>query len=190
MPARTTHISWCTVLFVDYRSGSRDVLPLLGESAQETDLGKLGGDVVIPGNGPEGGRLVAIEMKRIEDLLQSEGSGKLGDTQLRAMFENYQEIWLLTMGRYRAGTGGRLEVFKGTKDYGKKEYWKPYSIGGRQVPYSYLESFLVEIQAMGVHLKQVDDLRMAAYWLLTADRWWSKEWSEHRAMKKFDRTGE
>lgn len=173
------------MLFIDYRAGSNELTPLLGDLAVECDLGEAG-DVLVPGNGPSGELLVAVEVKKINDLLQSETTGRLADTQLPRLLDNYGQVWLLAIGEYRSGLHGRLEV-RSTRDPSR---WRPYSFGSRELPYAYLESFLVEVQTIGVHYKGVTDATDAAGWLRILHRWWEKPWDKHRAMRKLDTSGE
>ena len=170
------------MLFVDDRQGSSELIPLLGLLAVETRLES--GDVVWSGQGPDGDLLIGVEVKKIGDLLSSETTGRLAATQIPRMLNRYQQVWLLTVGEYRAGRSGRLEI------RGSHGGWYPYRIGPRPVPYGYLEAFLVEIQVLGVHIKQVYDNRAAAQWLVCAHNWWQKPWEKHRAMRKLDRSGE
>ncbi len=139
--------------------------------------------MVCCGNGPSGGILVGVEVKKIQDLLSSISTGRLAATQLPTLLDEHSEVWLLTIGSWRAGVNRRLEV-RGHKN------WFPYRIGKRYVPVSYIESFLIEIQVLGVHVKQAHDIGEAVNWVMALDSWWGKPWDKHRAMRKSDRSGE
>lgn len=175
------------MLLVDDREGSAELIPILPYGLVEVFHGeKSTADVIIPGMGPAGEVLVGVEVKKLADLLQSETSGRLADTQLPQLFDmhgNY--VWLLSIGSYRCGYSGALEVYNH-----KHKKWFPYRVGPRAVPFAYLEAFLVEVSVMGVHIKQVPDLGTAAQWLVALHNWWQKPWDKHRAMRKVDNSHE
>lgn len=158
------------------------MIPLIPEATTFYGEGSTA-DVVCSGNGPSGEILVGVEVKKIPDLLSSISTGRLVATQLPKLLVDYSEIWLLTIGEYRAGVNGRLEI-RGHRG------WFPHKIGSNSVPLSYVESFLVEAQVMGIHLKQVSGEREAVEWLRALHKFWSKPWDKHRAMRKTDRSGE
>lgn len=167
------------MILVDTRDGSNELIPLL---AGCSPCLLPAGDICIPGNGPDGDVLIGVEVKKIDDLLQSITNGRLSATQLPAMVDNFSCLgrWLLTVGEYRNGRAGRLEV------KGSRGGFYPYRVGSREVPWGYVEGFLIELQTMGFGLKQVASNEHAAEWLERLDRFWSKPWLEHKAMKKFD----
>lgn len=179
------------MIIVDERDGSRELIDtFMALGADPNIMSTFHGvgstaDVIIDGNGPEGPILVGVEVKKVSDALSSESTGRLAATQLPELLLSgtFQEVWLLTIGDYRAGHGGRLELHKGGG------HWYPVTMGQRQpIPFTYFESFLVEVQALGVHLKQVADVRMACCWLTCCHHFWQKPWDKHKALKKFDRS--
>lgn len=169
------------MLMLDERSGSNELFKYLPD-AYPCYLDS--GDVAIPGNGPAGDILVGVEVKKIADLLQSESTGRLSGGQLPKFVVDYQEVWLLLVGEFRSNHRGHLEVLGSG---GNK--WRTYRIGSREVPISYIDSYLIELAAVGVAHKQVKNNFEAARWLLNLEWWWSKPWAEHKAMKKFDNSG-
>lgn len=169
-----------TVL-VDYRDGSKKLIayPPLDQAGEICTLSS--GDVCISGNGPDGPVLIGIEVKGLSDLLTSLANGRLQGEQVFKMVKEYGEVWLLYYGQYRpCPKTGTLQVMS------KKGKMQDYRIGTRLVPYGYLESFLVTLMHAGVNIKHVSDLREAANWIGCFARWWNKEWSEHKGMKKFN----
>jgi ERCC4-type nuclease len=58
------------------------------------------------------------------------------------------------------------------------------------VPYGYIESFLFDVAALGVHVKHAYDIREACVWLGVLHRWWSKRWSDHKGMRTLDSSHE
>ncbi len=167
------------MILVDDRDGSNELIPLLPDCVP---CRLTSGDVAIPGNGPEGEVLVGVEVKKVRDLLQSMETGRLAATQLPQLLVDYNHVWLLIVGEYREGRGGRLEV-KGS--HGR---WWTHRIGSREVPCGYVEGFLVELSTVGVNIKQVHDNGAAASWISLLARWWDRDWASHKALKKFDRS--
>lgn len=164
------------MIFVDDRDGSNELIPLLPDC---TPCRLDAGDVAIAGNGPDGDVLVGVEVKKMDDLLKSISSGRLGDIQLEPLVDNYYQAWLLTIGSYRAGRSGELQL------RGSRGNYYPYRIGNRPVPMGYVEAMLVELQALGLHHKHVYSNEDAARWIATLGRWWCKPWSQHRGLRKF-----
>lgn len=170
-------------MLIDDRAGSKELVfihPL-------DEIGVLHrldfGDVSITGNGPDD-RLVSVgvEVKSVADLLQSEGNGRLAD-QASGMLRIYDHSWLLTYGEYRSNPwNGRLDVKRG-------ERWRGETQQGRDVPFGYLEGFLLTLHAAGVTHKHVYDEQQAAAWLACLERWWEKPWDKHRSFHKFNRSG-
>jgi hypothetical protein len=170
-------------MIIDDRAGSLELamIPPLDEIAMVSRLES--GDVSITGNGPDR-RIMAIgvEVKSMSDLLQSLSTGRVQD-QLGRMLEAYDVCWLLTYGHYISGPFNNLQVWRGGRWHNEKQ-------GGRSLPFGYVESFLLSAGVSGVAHKHVQDENQAAAWLAVLERWWSKEWSEHRAFNKFNRSGE
>lgn len=133
------------------------------------------------GNGPDGPRTIAVELKSISDLMSSIGTGRWQATQLPGLLATYDEAWLLYYGAYRPGPGGVLQVRSG-------QGWRGFRLGPRPVPYGYLEGQLLDASATGCRLKWVHGIRDAAAWLQVAHRWWSKDWSEHKGLRVVDRS--
>lgn len=168
-------------MIVDDRAGSRELV-MIPPLDKCTMLSRLdSGDVSITGNGPIGLLSVGVEVKSVGDLLQSEGNGRLRD-QLEAMLRAYDVSWLLTHGSYRAGPFNRLEIMRGR--------WRTHRVGGRDVPFGYLEGALLTANAAGVSHKHVYDEEQVAAWLAVLERWWDKPWDKHRSFHKFNRAAD
>lgn len=178
-------------ILIDNRAGSQELVsyPPLNVHGKLCRL--AAGDVCITGNGPDDTILVGVEVKSITDLISSFSNGRLQDTQIPGMAENYAVSWLLYYGVYRPSpVDGTLQIFRG-----KQRGWVTYRIGSRAVPYGYVESFLLTLTAVGVNVKRVqhmmkeDALAECAEWIGVLARWWSKPWAKHRGMHAFDFSG-
>lgn len=168
------------MILVDPRDGSKELIPLLGDMCVPCHLES--GDVIFHGNGPDGDLTIGIEVKKVGDLLNSETTGRLAATQLPAMLKaSYWPCWILVVGSYRMGMRGELQVRH-------RGGWVPFKIGNRTAPYSYVEAFLIEVEVFGFKVKVVDSNESAAKWIEMAYRWWQKDWADHKAMLKFDKS--
>jgi len=143
------------------------------------------GDVALTGHGPNSSTIsVGVEVKSVDDLLQSIGNGRLAGTQIPGMLKLYDYSWLAVHGSIRPSTNNYLEIYK----YGK---WRNYEIGQTPVPYSYLEGFMFTLQMMSpVKVKWCYDLEEVATWVAVYDRWLSKPWEKHRGLTVFDKSRE
>lgn len=176
----------------DGRAAILECQPCKGTGRQlshiTTHRGEGGPDVLIVGQGPESPLLIAIEVKRLSDLLQSAHTGRLQaqDTgQLQVMTECYSQSWLLTYGAYRPTGDGGIEVPHGRE-------WRPLTYNGNpdgkpiQNAYQFLERMRVSVAALGVLTCHVSNEKEAARWIVEAlYGWWSKPWDEHSFTKVF-----
>lgn len=166
-------------IIVDRRAGSKELMdyPLPDASLDELPSA----DVMLVGNGPDGEVLVGVELKSVTDLVSSTSTGRLQATQVPAMLDDYDVCWLLVYGAYRAGVKeGELQIQKGPR------WWRKYRMGNREVPWSYVEAFLLSLSVVGVQIKHVYDMAEAARWIGVLDGWWSKPYDKHRAFRTFD----
>lgn len=149
------------MILIDSSAGSRDLVsypPLsnpklaclanLSSSSTSTAGSKSSADVSFVGNGPDGKEVIGIEFKSLFDLLSSIESGRLQDTQLPELRQEYDRPYLLYYGEYRCNQNGDLEiptpaVFKNRED--SQFYW---FIKG--VPYQ--GPFETKLQAMESYL--------------------------------------
>lgn len=169
-----------STVLIDDRAGSSDLI----DHPPLSTIGELcrldSGDVCLTGNAPNGPALVGVEVKTVLDLIASCNNGRLQARQIPQMLDDYDVVWLLYYGAYRPSIrGNTLQIQKGRQ-------WVGYRLGGRAVPYGYVEGMLLTLSAVGVRVKHVYDIREAAEWIGVLHRWWSKEWADHKGMKTFD----
>jgi hypothetical protein len=73
---------------------------------------------------------------------------------------------------------------------GKSNTWRKFHIGRREVPWSYLEGFLLTATTMSpLNVKWCHDFNEAAAWLAVFDHWLEKPWDKHRGLSVFDTSG-
>lgn len=170
------------MLWVDDRAGSRDLLsqPALSSLCELCRLDSA--DVCFQGNGASGPVLVGIELKSLSDLISSSSTGRLQATQLPAMLATYDISYLLYYGNYKSSSrDGTLLIERGNQ-------WRSWRQGPRSIPYSYLESFLLTVSALGVNIKHCSNLSESAEWISILFRWWSKPWQKHKGLRTFDKS--
>lgn len=104
-----------------------------------TDMELEFGDAMFGGNGEHGDCTVAIEHKRLSDLVTSMKDRRLSGHQLRGLWRAYDYVFLVVEGTWRPGPGGEIEELR-------KEGWRPFfstrdrhAVNYRQVV-SYLNS--------------------------------------------------
>lgn len=137
-------------------------------------------DIMFEGNGPTGAISIGIEVKTIDDLLQSIGTGRLQATQIPAMIPAYDVRWLLCYGVWKESpTDGSLRILRG-------KTFHTCRIGERLMPAEYLTSALWTVEAAGVRTWRVDTPQEAAQWVVSYCRWWSKRWEDHKGLEVFD----
>lgn len=157
-----------------------------------TSRGEGGPDVLMTGHGPRGPILVAVEVKSLRDLIQSADTGRLqaeGEGQLQTMLTDYDQSWLLWYGTVRCGSDGNLEEPGGSGPNGRC-LWRPFtkngSNGGKPLPCEYLDSTLIAVAAMGVHVHHVSNEKQVARWLASLYRYWSKPHEDHKFTHTFN----
>lgn len=102
------------MLFVDPRAGSQELVkPLtdLGLPVEEMTLEF--GDLYFTGRGERGAPLqIAIEHKKLPDLIQSMTNGRLQGHQLTGMLQTYDRAYLIIEGDWDSDTQGRVTMFQ------------------------------------------------------------------------------
>jgi ERCC4-type nuclease len=157
------------MIFVDRRVGSCELAPLLKTKAIVTELEF--GDVSFAGSNNETSLSIGIERKRIRDLINSIGSGRLSAHQLPGMLANYDRSYVIVEGVWRgdrqtgelliSSDGGRTfrSLYKGNKRW---------SVAG---VYSYLTTIETYL---GVPFRMTRDARDTARTIDMLYGWWQR----------------
>lgn len=173
------------MVIVDKRDGSRQLAycEALRDSAQ---LGTLEfGDVMLTGHGPNPDKplTVGVEVKSVSDLLSSIETKRLAGHQIPGLVRSYDHSWLLIHGAARPGADNYLEVNR----HGR---WQHFHLGRKPVPWSYLQGFLLTAQLFSpIRVQWVYNEEEAAKWIAVFDKWLSKKWDRHSALKVFNEAG-
>ena len=149
------------------------------------------GDVSFYGNGSSGTISIGIEVKEITELLSSQLSGRLQDTQMRGMVNDYDEghRWILHYGRYRANPlDGTIQTWKEGHAQ-RRAGWYTFKAGQRTISYSFLEAFkCCSAKEYGFSFMRVENIIEAAQWLAVLYHTWTRPYHTHKSMNVFDKS--
>lgn len=175
------------MILLDDREGSGPLFayPPLDTLASLTRLDY--GDAAFTGNGPTSTTWIGVEVKSLFDLVSSLDTKRLQATQIPGMLAEYDITYLLVYGLCRPcpRTGNLLVP--------GKRGWSPHHLGSRPVTYSYVYRSLLSLEAAGVRIVWLPQMkeegqRAAAAWLGEAYSWWQKDWNAHTLFQCFDQT--
>lgn len=158
------------------------------------------GDVAFIGNGSSSDISIGVEIKEITELLSSLISGRLQDTQMRGMINDYDSghRWILSYGRYRPSpVDGMIQTYKeghstrraGWYTFKIKTKDKSGKLIEKTVPYGFLEAFkCCSAKEHGFDFVRVEDIIEAAQWIGVLYRTWTRPYHTHKSMQVFDKS--
>ncbi len=159
------------MITVDYREGSKELVPVLskiGVPVKEEYLAY--GDVMFLGKGPDGPLLIGIEYKKLSDLLQSWYDNRLLGHQLPGMQNSFDINYLLVEGVYSCDTDGGMRVLR-------ERGWRKHESETR---YENLRGWLYTLQVCyGVTVLESPNLLSSAVQVAALYRWWVKDFASH-----------
>ena len=161
------------MIYLDNRTGSAELFTPLQRRRLPVVLTTLRfGDLAFAGKGPHGDVMIAVERKRITDLLQSLTSGRLSGHQLPGLVEEFAFRWLLVEGRYRETEDGWIEI---PRKHGKTDTVR--------LRFSALENYLITLTMKGGMLvHRAWDVEESCAWIEALYNWWTKkEFNDHRS---------
>lgn len=143
---------------------------------------------------------IGIEVKEITELLSSLISGRLQDTQMRGMINDYDDghRWILHYGRYRPSPAdGMIQTWK-EGHFQRRAGWYTFKMKMRDrhgnliektYPYSALEAFkCCSAKEYGFDFVRVEDVIEACQWLGVLYRTWTRPYHTHKSMNVFDKS--
>lgn len=149
------------------------------------------GDVSFYGNGSSGTVSIGVEIKEITELLSSLISGRLQDTQMRGMVNDYDDghRWVLHYGRYRPSpVDGMIQTWKEGHSQ-RRAGWYTFKPNNKSIPYGYLEAFkCCSAKEYGFDFVRVEDIIEAAQWIGVLYRTWTRPYHTHKSMQVFDKS--
>lgn len=187
------------MIFIDNRAGSAALVnhtPLGdGTIAQLTRLDSA--DAMFVGNGPTGTLLVGVEVKRIDELIAAQQSGRL-TTQVERMLDTYGRSYLAYYGYICTDDEDLLlyDISGATNyTYGVPEFPDHVyaSFGapidgnvGRKVPYAYLFNLLSDLDESGIRYVHCNTYADVATYIGRLHRAWSKPWASRTYLRTVD----
>lgn len=165
-------------LFTELRRFDIPVTALRLEMTDDQGRNVSMGDAVFSGSGPDGPVQVAIERKRLADLVVCMKDRRLS-RQLRDMRERcrYDRIYLVVEGVWRASQSGMVEILNGNG-------WSPMysSRDGEGITYQQIDGFLQSVAESGVVVCRTGHTGESAACYVSRYRWWQKPYHQHDAM--------
>ena len=168
-------------IFVDRRIGSGDMTARFSPGVAVTTTLPFG-DCAFIGQGPDGAPLrIGVEIKTISDACASIRSGRFAGHQLPGLLRDYDRIYVVLEGVYRAGPEGTLQLHRGSG-------WSTAEWGGCAWMYSELDGWINTVSEMaGVRVKRTSARPETTAVIYGLYHWWtSKDYEQHRSHIGFD----
>lgn len=145
------------------------------------------GDVMGVGNGPNGGIVWGVEIKKLGDVLDSMQTGRLAE-QLGKMQEDYDARFLLVEGDFRSADNGTLQQRKRRYVSGKwVEYWSDVMFGNKKkITYPHFMSWLLSVTiCSNTFYLHTTSRQETADTVVALDRLFTKDWDGHGSLNVF-----
>lgn len=171
------------MILIDDRAGSGHLHSPISARGIPATLTRLDfADVAFDGSGPQGSCAVGIELKRLDDLINSFQTRRFQAHQLPGMLQNYQRSILLVEGIYREAADGLIE--RGML-FGTRMNWLPHR---SRMTYQRLEAGLHTLQfCAGVTVLKTRDTEHTIAEILRLYHWWQKPWGKHDSHKSAEK---
>ncbi len=155
---------------IDTRPGSGELSSLFRTYGLQPERVKLEyGDLEFSGQGAKGECLIAIERKRINDLVASITSDRLAGHQLQGMARTYDVIYLIIEGLWR-NLNGHVEIRENST-------WFKAPIDPRR-----LNGFLTTLESKaGIIVRRTDRPEETVSMVVDLYRWWQQPWEDHKS---------
>lgn len=172
------------MILIDSRVGSNHLAKPLKRRGLPVELTTLKyGDLSFAGRGPRGGKSIGVELKTITDLLACIQSKRFTGGQLPGLVADYDVVYLIVEGGFRAGSDGVLELPRGGGE------WRAWGSRGprgarwaRPMMYRDLLGFLTSVETLaGVRVRRTITSADTVECVASLYSWWSKPWSAHHS---------
>lgn len=167
------------MIHIDTRIGSRHlVAPLELRGLPVTQDTMEFGDIAFGGHDADGDTSVGIELKKLDDLINSLTTKRFQAHQLPGMLRTYPWPILIIEGLYRESSDGLIE--KGVL-FGPRLNWMRHR---SSMTYQRLEGTLYTLTfATGVSVLKTRDHDHTVAEIARLYHWWSKPWEAHQSHK-------
>lgn len=174
------------MLIIDRRE--QGIVELLSRFDVPVSIAELEyGDALFTGNGPKGECTVAVERKRLSDLINSMTKKRLSGHQLRGCWKAYDFVFVFAEGIWRPGPGGEIQIQKFDYRTRKRDWGAFFTSDNREesrgISYRQLMSYLTTLELRGnvVVRRTASDIETAVQYA-TLWHWFNdKMWAEHTA---------
>lgn len=172
------------MLLLDPRAGSGDLLGWLKPLGVPAVLSQMEfGDAAFIGNGPDNApHQVGIEVKTIGDVMNCMTSGRYAAHQLPGLRRDYDEVWLMIEGQWRAKEpDGLLQM-----QHPQKGYWFDLKAGGRRWMWKEVHGWVNTMMVLGgTKVWTTTDRAGTARAIASLYHWWQKPFEQHSSLKTF-----
>lgn len=162
------------MIYVDRRVGSKDLLAPLKSAGLDAVLEDLEfADVAFSGQGPKGTTVdIGIELKRLNDCIQSLRTGRLAGHQLPGLRAQYEHAWLIVEGQWGANEQGYVTTYQG-----RQRGW--HTTPGKMRA-SELEKQILTLELCGgLHARYTNTRADTVRFLVNLYRWWTDTALDH-----------
>jgi len=156
------------VILVDDRQGSKELVTPLRKAGLPAEHTRLDfGDVVFEGKGEKGKSVdIAVELKKLPELIMSIRDGRFSGHQLPGLLDTYDYSWLLVEGQWRNNAQGQMCSYKG-----RTLGWLP--VRGGMSATEYIKHLLTYELCGGIHVYVTHDRQATIHFIVSLYRWWT-----------------
>lgn len=139
------------------------------------------GDACFDGYGPEGLTGIAVERKRLRDMLDSINSGRLNEQRGKMTIE-YGFNFVILEGYWKPDTRSGILLRGIPQPDGTMVWTDQWGQGMARQMYYKLRRYLFSLMMAGTYVLYTRDVAHTAYDITELYRWFQKPWLEHKSM--------
>lgn len=162
------------MVLVDRRIGSNDLLAPLRDHGLNAELVELDfADVAFTGRGAKGTSVdIGVELKNVNDLIQSLRTGRLAGHQLPGLRAHYEHAWLFVEGYWKSDEHGLVTTYQG-----KQRGW--HTTPGKMSA-SEMEKHVLTLELCGgLHVRYTNSRLDTLRALVNLYHWWTDRALDH-----------
>lgn len=171
-----------TVL-IDDRVGSRELEHPLRRAGCKVKIARLDfGDAIVPVEGPTGPMKIAIERKRVEEMVGAITDARFKTRQLPGLLANFPLAYVVIEGSYSQGRQGELLVNGREAGFTRQRFL-----------YDTFEHFLMTVEikttlcnAGRLRVKRTHSVHETVAFIAALASWGRKDWNAHTSFRAVD----